>query len=451
MVDSAAMRGSHPVRVLGFFLLFHLGILSLYAQTSPATVVTTGSVDDQMQAIANWILTEAPAIGCNPGHCKILVVNFLVPEGVDKRFGAQLADELSSKIVDPQKQIQVFSRNLFKSYIVASHADAGTPNDDQGMSALAHELGASALVTGRAVRVQGDTFRLAVRLVSAKDKNLIVTTEGTLTRTPPDAVPQGSAQEIAAKLAQKAEKVGCDSSHCTLLVMDFYTSSTSTSRAGVQLSDEFAVLLAGALPKVKIQNRSALRQFLNLNRIPVELLKNEDAERWSGRQLGATAVVTGEFNLRAGSSEVTFKVLDSRPNKKKVESFRARLPDLTIKPEELQAIEPYPKLERVIKNDQGEIVPWAAGNGVTAPHCRYMPNPPYTDEARQAKLSGVLTVDAIVTPQGTVQFERFVHGLPFNLNDQAIRVMGTWRCTPAMKDGRPVNAMVSFEVNFRLY
>ncbi len=318
----------------------------------------------------------------------------------------------------------MFSRNLYKSYSLVSHTDAGSLNDDQRVSSLAHDLGANAVVTGNGVNVRGAAFRLLVRMASSKDKNLVATIEVSFTQTPPSAVPQTPMQEIAVKLAQKAEKVGCDSSRCSLLVTDFYTSSASTSSAGLQLSDEFTTLLARELPKARLVNRTSLREFLNRNRIPVELLRNEDAERWLGRRLGATAVVVGEFNFEAGSPEVRFKVLDSQPQKEKVESFSARVSNTKFEPKDLQAIESYPKLERVIKNGQGEVIPWVSGNSMTMPRCTYMPNPPYTYEAREAKVSGALMADAIVTRQGTVEFERVVRGLPFGLNDQAIRCDG---------------------------
>jgi hypothetical protein len=53
---------------------------------------------------------------------------------------------------------------------------------------------------------------------------------------------QAALQEIAVKIAEKVSKAGCDSSKCVLL--NFYTSSETTSRVGLKLSDEFAALLA---------------------------------------------------------------------------------------------------------------------------------------------------------------------------------------------------------------
>ncbi len=258
-------------------------------------------------------------------------------------------------------------------------------------------------------------------------------------------------QQIAAQLAQKAKKVGCDSSQCSLLIADFDTSSTSTSRLGLQLSDEFAALMAKADPKIKLVSRSSLRELMNRNRIPAEHFNDENAVRWLGREMGATAVLTAAFAFKPGSPEAKFKIFDSRPGKKKVESFSAKLPDLTFKDKDLQTIEPYSKLEKALKDEDGEVLPSAGKGGVSTPRCTFTPNPSYTDVAREAKFSGVILMDAVVTRQGSVEIVRVARGLPFDLNEQARRTLETWRCVPATKNGSPVSALVVLEVNFRLY
>jgi hypothetical protein len=262
---------------------------------------------------------------------------------------------------------------------------------------------------------------------------------------------QAAMQQIAAKIAQSAKKAGCGSSQCSLLVTDFYTSSEGTSRVGLRLSDEFVVLLAKEFPPGNVMSRTSLRQFVNINRISPKILKEDKAARWMGRELGATTVLLGEFNLKQGGSEAKFEILDARQMKKKGESFGSNLPDLAFDLADLQTIDPFAPREKTIKNASGETALPANRGGVSSPRCTYMPNPSYTDEARQAKFSGVITMEAIVTRQGTVEFERILHGLPFNLNDQARRIMEVWRCTPATKDGQPVPTLVLFEVNFRLY
>jgi len=94
----------------------------------------------------------------------------------------------------------------------------------------------------------------------------------------------------------------------------------------------------------------------------------------------------------------------------------------------------------------------AGVNGVGLPSCFYMPNPPYSDEARKAKYSGTVLVEAIVTVDGRVTNPRVVKSPGLGLDESTINTLRTWRCKPANgPNGKPVNVQVPFEVTFRLY
>jgi protein TonB len=94
----------------------------------------------------------------------------------------------------------------------------------------------------------------------------------------------------------------------------------------------------------------------------------------------------------------------------------------------------------------------AGVNGVGTPSCFYMPNPPYSDEARKAKYSGTVLVEAIVTVDGHVTRPRVVKSPGLGLDEATINTLRTWRCKPALgPNGKPVDVSVPFEVTFRLY
>jgi protein TonB len=94
----------------------------------------------------------------------------------------------------------------------------------------------------------------------------------------------------------------------------------------------------------------------------------------------------------------------------------------------------------------------AGVNGVGLPSCFYMPNPPYSDEARKAKYSGTVLVEAIVTVDGRVTNPRVVKSPGLGLDESTINTLRTWRCKPANgPNGKPVPVQVPFEVTFRLY
>jgi periplasmic protein TonB len=90
--------------------------------------------------------------------------------------------------------------------------------------------------------------------------------------------------------------------------------------------------------------------------------------------------------------------------------------------------------------------------GVGTPSCFYMPNPPYSEEARKAKYSGVVLVDAIVNLDGHLSNMKLIKSPGLGLDENTINTMKTWRCKPATgAAGKPVPTIVTFEVSFRLY
>jgi periplasmic protein TonB len=94
----------------------------------------------------------------------------------------------------------------------------------------------------------------------------------------------------------------------------------------------------------------------------------------------------------------------------------------------------------------------AGTGGVGLPSCFYMPNPPYSEEARKAKYSGTVMVEAIVNLDGKLSNLRVLKSPGLGLDDNTIQTLKTWRCKPAIgPNGRPVPVIVPFEVNFRLY
>jgi len=90
------------------------------------------------------------------------------------------------------------------------------------------------------------------------------------------------------------------------------------------------------------------------------------------------------------------------------------------------------------------------GGPVSSPSCKPV-EPNYSEEARQAGYQGTVTLDAIVSKEGAVQVVGVPHPLGFGLDQNAILVTGTWKCTPGMRDGMPVNVALSIQINFRLY
>jgi protein TonB len=76
----------------------------------------------------------------------------------------------------------------------------------------------------------------------------------------------------------------------------------------------------------------------------------------------------------------------------------------------------------------------------------------YPDEARRLGVSGVVSVEAIVRKDGTVQVLRLLQGLDRALDETVKQALQEWRFQPALLRQRngPVDVLVNIHVNFQL-
>lgn len=90
------------------------------------------------------------------------------------------------------------------------------------------------------------------------------------------------------------------------------------------------------------------------------------------------------------------------------------------------------------------------GNGVSAPRLLKHVNPLYTAEAMRAKVQGVVLLECIVMPDGTVGDVRVKRSLPFGLDEEAIKAARQWRFAPGMRQGEAVPVIIAIELSFAL-
>jgi protein TonB len=80
--------------------------------------------------------------------------------------------------------------------------------------------------------------------------------------------------------------------------------------------------------------------------------------------------------------------------------------------------------------------------------------PNYTGDAMRAKLQGVVEMEAVVLPDGTVDPNRIkiTRSLDatFGLDQQAIIAVKQWRFRPGTLKGQPVPVIVNVELTFTL-
>jgi protein TonB len=85
--------------------------------------------------------------------------------------------------------------------------------------------------------------------------------------------------------------------------------------------------------------------------------------------------------------------------------------------------------------------------------------PTYTNEAMRAKIQGVVLLDAVVLPNGTIGDIRIARSLDrsYGLDEKAIEAAKGWlfrpglRPDPITKERKPVAVVVRLELEFRLH
>ena len=93
------------------------------------------------------------------------------------------------------------------------------------------------------------------------------------------------------------------------------------------------------------------------------------------------------------------------------------------------------------------------GEGVSLPKATFSPTPEYTGEAAKKKIEGTVLVSLIVLPDGTSRNVTVIKGLGYELDEQAVKAVSTWRFQPGVRqsDGEAVPISITVETTFRLY
>jgi periplasmic protein TonB len=93
---------------------------------------------------------------------------------------------------------------------------------------------------------------------------------------------------------------------------------------------------------------------------------------------------------------------------------------------------------------------YTIGGDVSAPKVVYKVEPQYTDEAKQAKISGTVLLSIVIDASGNPGNIEVVKGLDPGLDKNAIAALSQWRFDPATKNDQPVTVQADIEVHYRL-
>ncbi len=102
--------------------------------------------------------------------------------------------------------------------------------------------------------------------------------------------------------------------------------------------------------------------------------------------------------------------------------------------------------------ENGDIGGGARGSmsATVSPVLLYRVEPEFSEEARKAKHQGIVILYGEVDTDGKLRNVRVVQGLGLGLDEKAIEAVKQWRFRPGYRDGKPMVASATIEVNFHL-
>ena len=97
------------------------------------------------------------------------------------------------------------------------------------------------------------------------------------------------------------------------------------------------------------------------------------------------------------------------------------------------------------------IGPMQISGNVLAPVRLHAPDPHYPEEARHARVQGVVILQTIIDKLGNVTDVKVLKGLPSGLTEAAVEAVSSWRFKPATLEGEPVAVYYLVTVSFSVH
>lgn len=99
----------------------------------------------------------------------------------------------------------------------------------------------------------------------------------------------------------------------------------------------------------------------------------------------------------------------------------------------------------------GARSPLHLGGAVKPPVGVFTPQPRYSEEAREARVQGVVLLQSVIDDEGNVTRLEVLKGLPLGLTEAALETVRTWKYQPATLNGEAVPVYFHLMVRFSVH
>ena len=184
--------------------------------------------------------------------------------------------------------------------------------------------------------------------------------------------------------------------------------------------------------------------------------QEQPAEPSSERRAAIAAAVAAAVEAAAASrsAESTGNAVEqeqpAEPSSEQIAELVARAAALQ---EQLQAV--LDEMQVLLGDSDGSAggsnsnEPFRIGDGIRPPAKIVNVNPVYPPEAREARVQGVVILEATISRTGEVSDVEVLRSVPL-LDEAAVAAVRQWRYEPTLVDGEPVSILMTVTMNFQL-
>jgi TonB family protein len=110
---------------------------------------------------------------------------------------------------------------------------------------------------------------------------------------------------------------------------------------------------------------------------------------------------------------------------------------------------PFTGFSEPFEDTAARLTPVRVGGNIPQPTKTHDVKPVYPAEAQSARVQGVVIVEAIIDPSGSIANARVLRSIPL-LDQAALGAVSQWRFTPTELNGQRVGVLMTVTVNFTI-